>query len=56
MEFEEDNIIKPKAYPFDSTVKGDEHQFIIVIIYNKYIFSINDKVQRAQTQKQDTFL
>lgn len=56
MEFEEDNIIIPKAYPSNYTVQRDEHQFIIVITHDKYIFFTNNRVWKVWTQKKDIFL
>lgn len=47
MEFKENNTIKFKIYSFNYKVKKDKHWPIIVIIYNKYIFSINNRVQKA---------
>lgn len=36
--------MKPKIYPFNSVVGGDKYWAIIVITYDKCIFSANDKV------------
>ncbi len=45
IEFEEDNIIKPKIYLFDYVVKANNCLSIIVItIYNKYTFSANNSI------------
>lgn len=35
MEFKEVDIMKPKAYFSDCVAKGDERQFIIIIVYDK---------------------
>lgn len=48
IEFEENNIIKPKIYLFNYIVKTNNCLSIIVItIYNKYIFSTNNNICKA---------
>lgn len=47
IEFEENGTIKPKIYLFDYVVGGNKRQLIIVIIHNKYIFSVNNRIPRA---------
>lgn len=44
VEFKEDCTIKSKAYSSNYAIKGDKRQSIIVITYNKYIFSINNRI------------
>lgn len=56
VKFEENSIMKPKVYPSDCIVGGDNWRTIIVIIYNKYTFFTKDGVWRAWTWKRDTFL
>ncbi len=56
VEFEEDGTMKPKAYPFDCAVGGDECRPIIVITHDECTFSANNGIQRAWTQKRDMFL
>lgn len=47
MEFDEIYAIKPKIYPLDYAVSGNHWQSIIIITHNKYIFSINNRIQKA---------
>lgn len=47
VEFETYSTMKPKAYLFNYIIRKDNLQPIIVITYNKYIVSVNNKVQRA---------
>lgn len=46
-EFNEDETIKTKKYPFNYTMRGSNYQPVIIIIYSKSIFSTNDSIQRA---------
>ena len=39
VEFEKDGIMKTKNYFLDYKVKSDNHQPIIIITYDEYIFS-----------------
>lgn len=56
IEFEEDGSMKTKEYPDNCAVGGDKHCPVIVITYNKYTFSANNGIWKAQTQIEDTFL
>lgn len=47
VKFEENGIMKSKAYLFNCTIRRNKHQFIIVITHNKYIFFTNDRIWRA---------
>lgn len=44
VEFQEDGTIKPKVYPDDCRIEGPNWRPIIIIIYDKYIFSANNDV------------
>ncbi len=44
VEFKEDCIMKPKVYPSDCTVGGDERRPIIVITHDECTFSANDGI------------
>lgn len=44
VEFNKDDIIKPKVYPSNYIVKGENQELIIIITYDKYIFSTNDNI------------
>ena len=55
VEFEEDGTMKPKAYPSNCAVGGDERQLIIVITHDESTFSAKDGVRRAWTQKEIRF-
>ncbi len=56
VEFEEDGTMKPKKYPLDCEVEGEERRPIIVITHDECTFSANDGVRRAWTRIGDTFL
>ena len=47
IKFEKDNIIKPRIYPANYAVGGNERQPIIVITYDKCIFFANNRIWRA---------
>ncbi len=47
VEFDEDGVIKPKVYPLDCAIGGNDWQSIIVITHNKCTFSANDGIQKA---------
>lgn len=47
IKFEKNCIIKPKVYLSDCKISGNYWRLIIVITHNKYIFSINDRVQKT---------
>ena len=48
--------MKPKIYPANCAVGGDERRPIIEIIHDECTFSANDGIRRAWTRKRDTFL
>ena len=54
--FEENGTMKPKIYPLNFAVGGDNCRPIIVITYDECIFSTNDGIWKAWTRKEDTFL
>lgn len=56
VEFDKDGAIRAKKYLINYVVEGDERRPVIVITNNKYTFSINHKIQKAWTQKEDTLL
>lgn len=56
VKFYEDNKMKPKIYLCNYVVGGNDKQLIIIITYDKYIFSIYNNIQRAQTRVGNTFL
>lgn len=47
--FIENDIIKKKIYLFDCVVYNFNYYPIIIITYNKYIFSINNDIWKAWT-------
>lgn len=49
VEFEEDNIMKAKNYSLDCKAEGNKYQPIIIIIYDKTIFSSNNSICKART-------
>ena len=49
VQFFEDGIIKPKVYPSNYVIKGENCQPIIVITYDECTFFINNSVQKALT-------
>lgn len=56
VEFEENSAMKFKIYLSDFKIRGENHQLIIVITYDKCTFSTNNEIQRAWTRVRDTFL
>ena len=56
VEFEENGTMKPKIYPSDCAVGGNDRRPIIVITHDECTFSANDGIRRAWTRKGDTFL
>ena len=56
VKFFEDSAMKPKVYPSDCAVGGENRQPIIVITHDECIFSANDEDRKAWTQEGDTFL
>lgn len=53
--FKKNDIIKDKIYLSNSIVHSNDYCSIIIITYNKYIFSANNGVQKTQTRKGDIF-
>lgn len=49
VEFNKDGSMKPNVYPLDFAVKDKNQRSIMVITYDKYIFSTNDDLQKAWT-------
>ena len=47
VEFDDDGAIKPKVYPLDCIIGGNNWQPIIVITHDKCTFSANDRIQKA---------
>lgn len=45
IKFKNNNTIKAKKYLLDYVIKVNKHYLIIIIIYNKCIFYINNKIQ-----------
>lgn len=56
IKFYDDITLKSKIYPFNYKVKGKNRLLIIVITHNKYIFSTNNRIQKAWTWERYTFL
>ena len=56
VEFDENSAMKPKAYPPNCAVGGNDRQPIIVINHDECTFSANDGIQKAWARKGDTFL
>ena len=56
VEFDENGAIKPKAYPADCAVGGNNRRPVIVITHDKCTFSANDGIRKAWASKGDTFL
>lgn len=46
VKFEENDIIKPKIYLFNSTIGGNKWWLIIIITYDERTFFANNKVPR----------
>lgn len=49
VEFNQDRVMKPKVYPFDCAVGGENRRPVVVITHNECTFSANDRVRRAWT-------
>lgn len=49
VKFVKNSAINTKKYFIDYVIRGNEYQSIVVITYDKYIFSMNDKVWRVWT-------
>lgn len=56
VKFFEDDVMKLKVYPSNCIVKDKNQQPIILITYDEYSFSTNDRIQKAWTQERNTFL
>lgn len=44
IKFNQNETIKPKVYYFNYIIRRKNSQSVIINIYNKYIFSTNNKV------------
>lgn len=55
IEFEQNDIIKNSIYLFNYVVYGNNYSLIIVKIYDKYTFSVNNIICKTWTQKKDIF-
>ena len=51
VEIEENGAMKPKIYPSDCAVGGNDRRPIIVITHDEYTFSSNNGIRRAWTEK-----
>lgn len=49
VEFFEDGAMKPKVYPSNYVIEGENCQPIILITHDKCIFSANNGVQKSWT-------
>lgn len=47
IEFEIDDIIKAKNYLSNCEIEGENFQIIIDIIYDKYIYLLNDDIYKV---------
>ena len=47
VEFHSDCTIKPKIYPSNCVMGGENRQLIIVITYNEYAFFANNRIQKT---------
>lgn len=47
IEFNKDGTIKPKIYPWNCTVEGNNWQPIIMITHNECIFFANNKIKKV---------
>lgn len=56
VEFNKNNAMKDKTYPFDCVASGKNCQLVIVITYNKCIFSTNNGIPKTWTRITDIFL
>lgn len=56
VEFEESGAMKPKVYPIDCVVGGEDRRPVIVITHDECTFSANDGIRKAWTMKGDTYL
>lgn len=55
VEFNKSDVIEPKIYLIDYIIEDNNWQPIIIITYNKYTFSANNRIQKVLAQKGDTF-
>lgn len=56
VEFDENSAMKPKVYPSDCAVEGNNQQPIIVLTHDECKFSDNNGIRKAWARKSDTFL
>lgn len=56
VEFDQDGAMKPKVYPSDCAVGGEDRRPVIIITHDECTFSANDGVRKAWTREGDTFL
>lgn len=49
VEFEENGIMKPKIYPANCALGGNNQQPIVVITYDKCTFSANNGIRKTWT-------
>lgn len=47
IEFDKNDIMKPKAYPLDYAIRDNYYRPIIIITNNKCIFFVNDEIQKV---------
>lgn len=47
LKFNKDDIIKNKMWLFDYIIKSNDCWLVIIIIYNKCIFLINNSIYKA---------
>ena len=44
IEFKKNSIIKDKIYLFNYTIYSNDYYLIIIIIYNKYTYFVNNRI------------
>lgn len=49
IKFKKENIIKVKDYPSNCKIKNFKYKPIIIIIYYKYMFILNNNIYKAWT-------
>ena len=47
VEFDKNSVIKPKVYPLDWVIRGNNWRLITVITYDEYTFSANNRIQKT---------
>lgn len=55
IEFNKDSTIKAKDYPVDCAIGEKKHYPIIVITYNEYTFSANNRIWKHGLKKKTHF-